>query len=303
MAREEMIELPSGLKGRVRNMAVDELNALTDRAGMRTGESFETILRKCWMHTEDSGRAFPDGPLTTPRPFWKKMLASDRFVALIRIRALTWGDTYKFTQTCPECGERSATPCEIKLSELPIRPLPDASAAQIREGTNRFEVWLPDPDGRVPPDDFAPAIADIALFDAGEWSDDFPSPKKGWAVALCLMTGDGEVTGALEARKNPKKRITVSLKHRIIEVMHEDLSSRGDPEAVGRWVDQLNGEICNDLLDLSDELDGGIETEWDGFTCMECGFDDEVELPFSGRAFWMPKRQKRKRSKRRRTKR
>lgn len=291
---ENTITCPSGLVGTVRNLKGAEFNLLSDRKGMRSGESFDRILANCWVRTEDAGRAYPDHMLAPIR--WSTMLSADRFFALVQIRAATWGSRYDFVLPCPGCGERFKD--HVDIGDLKVNAVPEQSCAAFREGTNSFQLWVPDEAGLAAPSDYDPARLALLKLEAGDWPDGMPSPKRGWAIAVKLLDGASEVAGAKEARKRPEERFTVSLKHRVTAILHAELS--GDKSAVERWIEALDAESVFDVIDAAEEIDGGIETEWNGFECEECGCDDPVELPFD-RDFWTPrKRRKRGSSGRRR---
>ena len=48
------------------------------------------------------------------------LLVSDQFVILAIARALTYGETYKFHSTCPNCKHREESTCRVP-EELPVR--------------------------------------------------------------------------------------------------------------------------------------------------------------------------------------
>lgn len=284
---ETLIKCPSGLVGTIRNMKGAEFDALGDAAGMKSGASFDRILANCWVSTEDVGRAYTEEALS-PRPKWSKMLSADRFYALLMIRALTWGPRYSYKVMCPACGEWNTG--EVDLRDLEVVEIPDESCANFRAGQNRFDVWLPDSSGLAPPEGYAPALRAMEAWNALDERDRFgrSDPSKGWAVAVKLLDGEGEVRGAKDARKNPNKRVTFSLMQRIAGFNQAELGS--DPKAVERFLERLDGQPLYDLRDMAEEFDGGVETALEDFICKACGADgdDEVELPFD-RAFWMPR--------------
>jgi hypothetical protein len=132
-----VIICPSGLSGEIRKLKGKEAKLLGDRAAAKSGSMFESILGGCWLRTIDTGvYDFGDGP-----PNWGKVLVGDRFYTLLRIRALTFGETYPFAAQCssPACRERFEW--EINLSELPVKPLPESSKAALRTG-KRLETLL-----------------------------------------------------------------------------------------------------------------------------------------------------------------
>ena len=92
----EIIICPTGLTGRIRGMKVREERILSDRKLAKAGGQVDELLAACWEETVDAGPYdFGDKEID-----WGKVLQGDRFVALLKIRALTYGPEYAFAVSC-----------------------------------------------------------------------------------------------------------------------------------------------------------------------------------------------------------
>jgi len=135
----DTITCPSGLQGRIRGMKVREERILADRQLAKSGGQVDQLLAACWEETLDAG-PYDFGDKSVD---WAKVLQGDRFFALLRIRALTYGPEYAFAVPCQNDACRARIEWELSLDDLPARPLTDASRAAFLAG-NRFETLLPD---------------------------------------------------------------------------------------------------------------------------------------------------------------
>ena len=135
----EIITCPSGLKGSIRAMLVREERILADRKLAKAGGQVDELLSACWEETLEAGPYdFGDKVID-----WGKVLQGDRFFALLKIRALTYGAKYAFSVPCQNDACRARIEWELDLNELPCRPLSDESRAAFT-ADNRFETVLPD---------------------------------------------------------------------------------------------------------------------------------------------------------------
>jgi len=92
----EIITCPSGLKGSIRAMLVREERILADRKLAKAGGQVDELLAACWEETLEAGPYdFGDKVID-----WGKVLQGDRFFALLKIRALTYGVKYAFSVPC-----------------------------------------------------------------------------------------------------------------------------------------------------------------------------------------------------------
>jgi hypothetical protein len=129
---EIVVDCPSGLQGRVRGLKARELNLLSDRKSVRSGEVLDRILRACWTETLNKGPYTFEGD-----PDWETLLQCDRFTALIKIRVATYPDEpYPFDVMCQNAACGSKIEWEVDLDkDLPVRPLPAQSIEHVAKGT------------------------------------------------------------------------------------------------------------------------------------------------------------------------
>ena len=92
----EIITCPTGLTGRIRGMKVREERILSDRKLAKSGGQVDELLAACWKETVDAG-PYDFGEKDID---WGQVLQGDRFYALLRVRALTYGAEYAFAVSC-----------------------------------------------------------------------------------------------------------------------------------------------------------------------------------------------------------
>lgn len=110
----EIITCPSGLKGSIRAMLVREERILADRKLAKAGGQVDELLSACWVETLEAGPYdFGDKVID-----WGKVLQGDRFFALLKIRALTYGAKYAFSVPCQNDACRARIEWELDLNEL-----------------------------------------------------------------------------------------------------------------------------------------------------------------------------------------
>lgn len=129
-----VVELPSGLRGRVSGLKGKHAKLLADRDAMKSGAGMDQILAECWQETHDLGPyagSFENGI------DWKKILSGDRFALLMEIRKASFGDDFEFQVTCEECKER--VNWSLKLSDLPVKRLSEEDAHAFLSG-NKLEA-------------------------------------------------------------------------------------------------------------------------------------------------------------------
>ena len=131
----EIITCPSGLSGRIRGLKVREERILTDRKLAKNGGQVDELLSACWEETLEAG-PYDFGEKDID---WGKVLQGDRFFALIKIRALTYGPEYAFAVSCQNESCRSRIDWELDLNDLQVRTLSEESRAAFMDG-NRFET-------------------------------------------------------------------------------------------------------------------------------------------------------------------
>lgn len=212
----EIITCPSGLTGRVRAMLVREERILADRKLAKAGGQVDELLAACWTETLDPG-PYDFGEKTID---WGKVLQGDRFAALLKIRALTYGPEYAFGVTCQNDACRARLEWELDLCDLPCRPLSEESRAAFVAG-NRFETRLPDAGKRV------------------------------W---FRLLTGADERKIPQIRRGAGERLLSAMLAFRIVEV--EGVEAR----ETRRFIEDLTMRDADFLVDEFDRVDCGVDT-------------------------------------------
>jgi hypothetical protein len=213
----DLITTPSGMVGRIRGLKVREERILADRKLAKSGAQVDELLRACWVETEDPGpyRFSPEQPVP-----WDRVLVGDRFFALLKIRALTYGPNYAFALSCEQPGCRARIDWELSLDDLPVRPLTPALLAGF-QADNRFPVELPDAQRRV------------------------------W---IKLMTGADERRLAQQRSRASDKVLSDPLAARVVAV--EGVEER----ARRAFLEDLTMRDANALLEAFDAHDCGVET-------------------------------------------
>jgi len=280
----ETIECPSGLIITIRNMKAKEMALLADD-GSDEDEGREhvysrkknkkaqrrnpitSILQGCVLEVNNVGSYPPDwataGVIATKdatgagRLSFPELLLADRFYALTRVRAATWGDGYEYRVRCKDkrC-ERYAKPFlwEIPLSDLETKALPEASRKRLTEKNLTFEMTL---GGKK------------AKFKIQQGLDEMSAP---------------------DLTDIPRSQIFLSqCASRLIYVEGVDVTNFEDVMAFVGDLDMLEVRSATNLYD---EVDGGIETNTMA-QCPKCGMEFDVAVPFDGPSFLLPDRKTR----------
>ncbi len=185
---------------------------------------------------------------------WSKAPQCDRFTALFYARIATFGPEYEFRHQCGSCGKKYTWVED--LEQRPVKPLPESSVERFLDG-NKFRTEVVDPEGKV---------------------------RK---VEFQLLTPKLESKIEQAQSLAPTEKATASLAQRIVAI--EGVEEGKGP--VKRFLEDLDVGPLYDLMELFDEVDGGIETGIE-VDCPHCGDGEDLELPL-GREFWDPERRKR----------
>lgn len=277
----ERIECPSGLILEVRNMKAREMALLADdgeegeedggkrrvaKKVVKRKNPITGVLAGCTLEVVDVGpyeaygavagtiaRVENGVPIPGPGKLpWPELLLADRFFALTRIRACTWGDGFEFRVRCKDkTCEKHKKPFlwEIPLSELAIKELPESSRAMVREKNVVFEFEL---GGR----------------------------KAKFKLQQGLDEGKGPDMGDI-----PKREIFLAqCASRLIYVEGLDVSNFAK---LLEWVGDLDLPEVLAATSYYDEVDGGIETNTLA-ECPSCGLEFDVSVPFDGQSFLLP---------------
>ena len=258
--RTEIFDLPSGAKIEFRGLTLKEENLLASARGRKQETALDRVLSACVVEVHDPGPYKNLGQ----SPDWDKMLQGDRFVAMVKLRVISYreGEEYSFRAQCPDCGARSEQTVNLN-TELPITPLSEeARAAMSSEEPFTIEI-------------------------------------AGKTVTFSLSYGSHAKRFEKLREQNPKRPMAAALRSRILDV--EDLERRDimnwlDGEAGG--FDGLTSDEAEDLRDALDQVDCGIDTEVE-VECPKCWSSFALSLPFDD-GFFLPRRGQRKRKEKRR---
>ncbi|MCP3104523.1 hypothetical protein LZ198_37240 [Myxococcus sp. K15C18031901] len=197
-------------------MRVREERVLADRKLAKSGGQVDELLSACWEEPLEAGPyAFADGKVD-----WGQVLQGDRFYALLQVRVLTYGPEYVFSVPCQHAACRARIDWELDLTQLPVRPLSDASRAAFMAG-NRFETTLPD---------------------------------AGKPVRFKLMTGEDERRLPQLQRASPEKLLSSVLAYRVLDV--DGVEARDKR----RFIEDLSLRDADFLVDAFDAVDCGVDT-------------------------------------------
>ena len=212
----EIITCPSGLSGRIRGLKVREERILTDRKLAKSGGQMDELLSACWEETLDVG-PYDFGAKSMD---WGKVLQGDRFYALLKIRALTYGAEYAFAVSCQHEACRARIDWELDLNDLVVRALSEESKEAFLNG-NRFETTLPD------------------------------EGKKVW---FKLLTGVDERKLPQLRKKAGERLLSSMLAFRVIEVEGIDAKDKRG------FLENLTMSDADFLVDEFDRVDCGVDT-------------------------------------------
>ena len=212
----EIITCPTGLTGRIRGMKVREERILSDRKLAKSGGQVDELLAACWEETVDAG-PYDFGEKDID---WGQVLQGDRFYALLRVRALTYGAEYAFAVSCQSEACRARIEWELDLGELPCRELSEKSRAAFADG-NRFETVLPDVGKRV------------------------------W---FRLLTGADERKLPQLRRSAGDRLLSAMLAFRVVEI------EGVEPRERRRFIEDLTMRDADFLVDEFDRVDCGVDT-------------------------------------------
>lgn len=124
-----LIRCPSGLSLIIRGMQGRELRFIQDKALIKSGAFLDKILEACAESVQDAG---PYTLTDSGALDWDSVLPGDKFFALLRIRAETFGDEFTFDRKCGACKEPYQW--RLNLSDLPIKELAPEDFLRLKNG-------------------------------------------------------------------------------------------------------------------------------------------------------------------------
>jgi hypothetical protein len=252
------ITLPSGCQADIRPIKIAEENVLASAYGhgsAQVARGLERVLAACVTGIPEPG-VYAEFIQPGGAADWRRMLAGDKFVAMLELRKISYRDGAKFTIYDSECpaGCPSAD-YEIDLDADIIRRELDADSA------DHFRANLP-----------------------------FEASVAGKAVTFNMVTGATEDMVQKLQQQHPERKISCAMRARIVDVDGVDRRDILD------WLDGANGtskkfegltsQEGEELRDIFDQHECGIDTDVP-IECMHCGRTYTVPLPFDG-GFLMP---------------
>lgn len=179
MIEKTEVTCPSGLVGQVRGLKTKEVTLLTDPKSLKNGKVVDDLISTCWLETTNPGPYSLDA---SGKLDWGKVLAGDRYYALLKIREATYGEEYSFKYQCSEVSCRHKYEWELEFDALPVKTLSDESMETFKNG-NSFEVDI-----------------------------------NGTKVVYRLQTGDGEQKAAKLMKRYPNSKLAPALASRIVSI-------------------------------------------------------------------------------------
>lgn len=252
------ITLPSGLSGEIRNMKAKELSILAApngkaKKGKQRAHPLDPVFEGCWLKTIDPGPyKFAIGEAVP----WPKVMLGDRFVALLHIRHLTYGE-FDFKVRCRNgmcIHAKKPFNWKIDLTELDVKPFPATTIERIKAGNTRFDIEI-----------------------------------AGKKCTYELLTGAREANHPLlDLDVDPKKKLLASVASRLVTIDGAAVDPEDDD--VLEWVGEID---IPELVRINKEMekpDGGAETR----TTVECpseacGMEFVVDVPFGEEGFLSPR--------------
>jgi len=245
-------------------MKAKELSALADpnngrapRQIVRKGKPqplkkhpLDPIFVGCWISTEDPG---PYGfGVNEPVP-WPRICLADRFVALLNIRQLTYGN-FEWRVKCrnPACElHKKGFVWEIDCTELEVKPMPAATIEKIKNKDFKFPVTI-----------------------------------AGKECVFELLTGSKEANRPeLSADLPSHKKMLAQVASRLVTIDGRDVDPESDD--VLDWVGNLDIPDLHKASKDMDAVDGGVEVRTI-IECPECGTEWTADVPFDDPAFLTP---------------
>ena len=248
VAPTEFVELPSKGQGyppghplfeqeaiEIRFMTAKEEDILTSRTLLKKGIALERVLQSLVKN-----RSIDVG----------SMLVGDRNAILVAARASAYGEWYKTTVTCPNCGEQNKK--AFKLSE-----------PKIYHGEDLEEY-------------------DIQKTERGTYNITLPYSKL--IVECRLLTGKDEMSliKKMQDKKNKQKDgVVLSQMHLYIVSVNEYT----EPQVINYTIDNMVAPDSRYLRNAVKAFTPQLKIV-DDFECSSCGYEQELEVPFGADFFW-----------------
>jgi transcription elongation factor Elf1 len=178
------------------------------------------------------------------------MLIGDKNAILVAARSSGYGSDYTTKVTCPHCGENSTA--TFDLTEVSVTERPEGFAGVTREGSY-YNVEL---------------------------------PQSNVTVKVKLLTGKDEALMTRNNRMN--KRAGISAEPTLTSQMRTFIIAvNGDstPKNIAYFVDHMPARDSRFLRTIYKAITPNVDMT-QLFECMHCGYNSELEVPFTTDFFW-----------------
>lgn len=250
----EIVDLPSkGLlynkntslhtgKVELRYLTAKDEDILTSTKLIQSGEVFKVLLKNI---------------IVDPDIKYDEILITDRDSLLIMARIMAYGSDYKFSQTCPRCGEVNNK--SVDLTKLDFEEFDEEL---LKDSNNEFEFTLPKSGLKI-------TFKLLNVKDQYEIQEEVSSMDKLYK----------------KNNNNTKSKInhtaSVSLAHSITSI---------DGNKTYKYIYDFvrNSMILSDIKELRkyiQKISPGVDTSY-MFDCDECGYEDKMEIKIDSNFFW-----------------
>jgi len=183
----------------------------------------------------------------------KDLLIGDKNALIVSARIHGYGASYSTKVSCPSCGE--AQYYDFDLNELEIENNFEEVVEEYdieRTGTNVFKV---------------------------------PLPKTSYEVEITLLNGHQEKQLTELAKRRKKKSFVESTTTDQLRAIIVSVNGIEDRSTINGFVNALPSIDARYLRRIYQKLNPNVETT-QHFECSECGYEDEMEVPFTTDFFW-----------------
>jgi hypothetical protein len=181
----------------------------------------------------------------------EQLLIGDKNALIVAARITGYGPDYTIKMTCPQCGENS----EFMFD--------------LNKGVNNTLDDLPE---------------GVELTDHGSF---IFNKIKGleYPVELRLMTGEDEkkLANAVSVRK--KRKLAPAVVTDQMKLVLVSVAGKTDPKLLNEFAENVPPYVSKEIRKLYRDVTPNHDLKQD-YTCSECDFEQEVEVPFTAEFFW-----------------
>tara|TARA_R100000008_G_C3580941_1_gene168473 strand:- start:401 stop:1276 length:876 start_codon:yes stop_codon:yes gene_type:complete len=180
------------------------------------------------------------------------LLVGDKNALVVAARITGYGANYETKVMCPSCGEHAVNSFDLETCSKKESVVPDG-VDKTQNGTF------------------------VAI-----------TPKTGHQVELRLLTGIDEKRLAKIVASKKKRNLPESVLTDQLRLAIASVNGSSEMNLINLFVASLTAFEARALRDIYAQLAPNIEMKQD-FVCHSCGFEQEMEVPFTSDFFW-PKR-------------